>query len=357
MKQILTLLVLSCVVYHLSPPALGQCDVTGATGGGGEIVSCAGNDLNGYLGTGFPDEVTVQIGATVDNNGANNAGIGGAAGNDTVTVLGGTITADDDAISGDAGNDMIVVQGGTITSNAGGNEDAIDGDSGNDTITISGGALDGDEDGIDGGDGNEIITITGGTVTAGDDCIDANPGTSQISVSNATIGPCGGNAIEGDDSTDTITLGTGADIDGDIDCRGGTDSLTFNMTVPAANLAAVQAAIAAAGSPNGNVTIEGLSYIWIDCENIVDNVQAPATATPTATPTSISAPTSTPTATPTMQPTSTPTATPTSMPGDDDDDDEVGPVDTIPTLDWRGLALLIGLLLLFGVLTLRRVKA
>ena len=46
-----------------------------------------------------------------------------------------------------------------------------------------------------------------------------------------------------------------------------------------------------------------------------------------------------------------PTATPTIMPPG------AAPTDTIPTLDWRGLALLIGLLLLFGVLTLRRVKA
>ena len=32
------------------------------------------------------------------------------------------------------------------------------------------------------------------------------------------------------------------------------------------------------------------------------------------------------------------------------------PADAIPTLDWRGLALLIGLLLLFGVVTLRRIQ-
>ena len=56
----------------------------------------------------------------------------------------------------------------------------------------------------------------------------------------------------------------------------------------------------------------------------------------------------TPTATATLGP--TPTVTPTGMPA-------AAPADTIPTLDWRGFALLIGLLLLFGVVALRRLNA
>ena len=56
----------------------------------------------------------------------------------------------------------------------------------------------------------------------------------------------------------------------------------------------------------------------------------------------------TPTATATLGP--TPTVTPTGMPA-------AAPADTIPTLDYRGIALLIGLLLLFGVVALRRLNA
>ena len=77
----------------------------------------------------------------------------------------------------------------------------------------------------------------------------------------------------------------------------------------------------------------------------------PLSSTPTPTPTV----TPGPSPTPTMMFIATATPTPTMMPGDDDDDDQA-PVDTIPTLDWRGLALLIGLLLLFGVMALRRLQ-
>ena len=73
------------------------------------------------------------------------------------------------------------------------------------------------------------------------------------------------------------------------------------------------------------------------------------TPTPTLTPTSTSTlnPTPTPTATSMMQP--MPTATPTVMSG-------AAPTDAIPTLDWRGFALLIGLVLFSGLISLRRLK-
>ena len=66
------------------------------------------------------------------------------------------------------------------------------------------------------------------------------------------------------------------------------------------------------------------------------------TNTPTATATATSIPTSTPTA---PAATATPTGTPSAP-----------PTDSIPTLDWRGIALLIGLLLAFGFLSLKRLR-
>ena len=62
-----------------------------------------------------------------------------------------------------------------------------------------------------------------------------------------------------------------------------------------------------------------------------------------------STPTPTPTVALTPTATSTPTATPTPTPAPP-------PPDTIPTLDWRGFASLIGLLALVGVGALRRLK-
>ena len=103
-------------------------------------------------------------------------------------------------------------------------------------------------------------------------------------------------------------------------------------------------------APNGSVPIEASTAGVCDVTGLDSSAVASANITVTAPP----AQTPTLTATPTATSTPTPTATPTVMPGDDDDDDDVAPVDTIPTLDWRGLALLIGLLLLFGVLAQKR---
>ncbi len=75
-----------------------------------------------------------------------------------------------------------------------------------------------------------------------------------------------------------------------------------------------------------------------------------ASATPTPTATTTATATATPTSTPTSTASATPTSVPTSTPA-------VPPPDTIPTLDRRGFALLIGLLLLFGVVALKRLKA
>ncbi len=70
------------------------------------------------------------------------------------------------------------------------------------------------------------------------------------------------------------------------------------------------------------------------------------TPTPTVTPTPTATVTSTPTSTPTgPAATATPTGTPPAP-----------PTDSIPTLDWRGIALLIGLLLAFGLLSLKRLR-
>lgn len=94
------------------------------------------------------------------------------------------------------------------------------------------------------------------------------------------------------------------------------------------------------------------NVVWSPTEIVsLDVTFAAPTVTPTATltPTPTATPTPTPTATPTMQSMLTPSATPTVMPA-------AAPTDTIPTLDWRGLALLIGLLLLFGVVALRRLQ-
>ena len=83
----------------------------------------------------------------------------------------------------------------------------------------------------------------------------------------------------------------------------------------------------------------------LGCSGTVYNYAAVAsTPTPTVT--------STPTPTPTVTATATPIPTATSTPMV-----SASPADNISTLDWRGLALLIGLLLFSGMIALRRLKS
>ena len=78
-------------------------------------------------------------------------------------------------------------------------------------------------------------------------------------------------------NNDRITLGTGADIRGIINCGdegGGSllDTIIFAMDVPEEQLIFVSSQIAAATVPDGNITINGLTYEWINCNLLVNEL-------------------------------------------------------------------------------------
>jgi hypothetical protein len=304
--------------------ALADCADVGDTGSGGDIIVCTGADPDGYDGTANGDDVTVQPGAsvidpvgddaiftadgadTVTVNGGTvtavfNDGIAGGNGADTITVNAGTLDAEEDAIDGDDDDDVITINGGTVhgddsCADGGGGFDTItvnggnltaggfciDNDEGDGQITITGGTLLSGDEVVKGHDGQNVVTITGGTLTSSDeDVIDTDAGDDIVSIKNATLTTQDEPdhvAVQLDTGDDQLTLGNGAVIQGNQNglIDGGDhnkgDTLTFDMTVPAGDLAALQAAIAGANPAGDSITINGETYTWINFEELVDSL-------------------------------------------------------------------------------------
>lgn len=153
-----------------------------------------------------------------------------------ITMSGGLITSNSQpGIRTGTANDVITVSGGTINSTMG---TTLSSRGGADNITITGGTLNGH---VNAGADNDILILTGGTINA--------------------------NVFAGD-GNDTVTLGD-ITVTGTVNGGNDTDTLIFDMTVPPADIATVQAAIAAANPASDSLTINGTLYRWTNFENLV----------------------------------------------------------------------------------------
>lgn len=245
-KLVYAIVLVPVGLWGVLQTAQADCAVTGTTGSGGEIVMCTGSDTDGYDGTPNGDDITVPVGATVDHPTS-----------DTIDLVG--------------GDDVMLISGGTITSGS----DAVETGSGNDTVTMTSGSVTGDSDGFRLQGGDDSIIVTGGIITGtADQGIQTGPGNDYISISNATV--TGDGALEGESDNDIIELGDNAVVNGLIDGGSETDILRFSMAVAPGDLSSVQSALASANPASGSITINGLTYTWIDFESIEDNVRGSA---------------------------------------------------------------------------------
>ena len=294
------------VTITLSSDALAQCNVTGMTPDGGEVVVCSGTDTNGIETTDLADEVTVNDNADLSNPGGDV--IETLNGDDYVEINGGMITGpstdDFNCVDFGLGNNellmtagtlicgegivcaqesvcKITIEGGTIdattTLNDGG--EVIFTTNNDDEIYVSGGVLTATDGVIQTDDGDDIIIITGGTfkqTDSSDEVIDCSDGDDLISISNALIDGSMNfpeDAIDADDQDDTVKLGTGAEIIGLIDGNRGFDTLVFEMEVPEEAVDFFCSQIFAQDPREGSVTVNGLFYEWDDFELLVCDLQ------------------------------------------------------------------------------------
>jgi hypothetical protein len=276
----LKLLLSAAIFLPLAQNAYADCAITGATGSGGEIVVCTGVDTDGYTGTGNGDDVSVTAGATVSVTAVNTDAINTANGADVVTVTGGSISsASGDGIEGGPNVDTITINSGSITAD----DRGIDSGGDADTIIINGGSISGD-DGIVGNSGADSITMKEGSVTGVSRGIDGGGDNDTIRIEGGSISG-GIRAITGGSGNDRIILAGDSDIfltvGGDplrapINADGGSidgdeDILSFEMCVPAAELADLQAALRAADPDDGTIVINEKTYTWVKFETIEDD--------------------------------------------------------------------------------------
>ena len=230
-----------------------QCIVTGATPGGGEVIDCQGNDPIGVVATGNPDEVTVQPGANITTD--NVVSISVLEDGDTVNINGGVITTTGIAVGSvtmGVGDDVINMQAGTVNSD----RDCLRGGGGEDRIQVFGGVLNCGEDGIVGDIQDDIIFVAGAVITS-----------------------LFGDGVTAGDDNDTVTLGSGANIVGDISGGDDIDTLIFAMQVPSDQVVSICDELEAADPATGSIEINNLFYEWKDFEIIQCNISGGLTST------------------------------------------------------------------------------
>lgn len=197
-----------------------------ALGQGGFLITLTGADING-------DDDGIDTGA------------GGATGSGTINITDSSINAINDGIEVDGGSSVLTILNSSITTDN------------NDGIEIS-------------GDSDSEITITGSVITAGGDAIDG-AGTDIITIEDSTI-TGESSAISVSTGDDIITFKTNAEINGEIRCSVGFDTLVFAMEVPEELLNFYSNQITLATVPDGSVTINGLTYVWTGCELLVNEL-------------------------------------------------------------------------------------
>jgi len=217
-----------------------------------------------------------------------NDGVAAGKGNNTVDVTDSTIEAQDCIFVDSEDNTVAIVNvsGSTLTAS----EDCVETDTGDDTVNLTDViCFTGTEfgDGIELDNGNDTVNILRSEIICRADvtscnAVEGNNGDDNITVVESTLrGPLDAIASQGED--DTITLGTGANLDGRIDCGSGFDTLIFAMDVPEETLPFFSAEIAAAGFPDGSVTINGLLYEWVNCELLINELVGVPTIRPIPT--------------------------------------------------------------------------
>jgi hypothetical protein len=272
---------------------------------------CTGRDQNGILLTEGDDSLSIEAGARVKNSLGN--GVDAMGGNDTI-INRGSISSRVRGINGDAGNDRIsnsgrIVDGdsgiyggpgddnldntGTIIAREGGIEGA-DISPDNDTISNSGtitvtsgqgiftygvvtnsGTVSSSGDAITARQINNSgrVVSQGGVGLAGTDEFDdviintgsargsvhsiwGRAGNDQITNSGSLVG-----SLHGGFGDDVVTL-SGGSISSVVDGGDGFDTLVMAFSVPTAQLADLQAQLAAADPQLGEITLNRQTYRW-----------------------------------------------------------------------------------------------
>ncbi|MEM7009294.1 MAG: hypothetical protein AAF462_09205, partial [Thermodesulfobacteriota bacterium] len=235
--------------------------------------------------TNFPDNVTIpnpggiQVGSVF--------AIITEAGDDTLTVNGIVHSQTSTAIFTSGGNDMVFVGPGADISG----DFGVSTSNENDLIRVTGGMISATTLPIGSGFDDDTVEITGGSISSmGPEILNTSAGNDTLRISGGTFGPgtiqtssqedlivvsggiFAGNEIDAGLDVDTIHITDDIPNLGILNCGGGAgmDSLILSMDVPQGQVATLSAEFMAGGEFN-EITVNGITYEWAECENRIPN--------------------------------------------------------------------------------------
>ena len=239
--------------------------------------------------------VNMLPGSEIDTTAASTDAIDLGSGNNQITLNGAKVRAlDDNGIQsgsgGGNGNNIISINDSEVRCDS----DCIDllGDGNSNVSIFRSRIISIDNNAVNTGGGDDTIIAVDSEILAGPQCcnnfgIHTSGGEDRVTIINTRVAgfidvgtPF---AIRTGDQNDIVTLGTGARIDGLIDCGEGFDTVVFAMEVPQDSLAFISSQLASKNPAGDNITINGLLYQWEFCEELVNELSeaAPLAVVPT----------------------------------------------------------------------------
>lgn len=246
----------------------------------GNIITCNTNppnpDINGVQQGGNANNLTVNVLVNAEVITQGQPGILHAIrtgeGNDNLNITFAVVRGEDIAINSAGGEDTIKVIGSEITAI----ERTIESGNGADTVMIENSTIESQKEiAIQTGNENDNVMVTGSTITGVvNDGIETANQNDQVTIEDSVISGGGGFfAVDLGNGNDTLTIKTGADLRGGIDCRDDDDTLIFAMEVPQNKLNAISIELATKDPFGDSITINGLLYEWQECEEIENQLE------------------------------------------------------------------------------------
>lgn len=217
--------------------------------------------------------VTMLPGGEINTQGepGNLDGIETGGGIDTVNMTSAEVRAENVGLDTGGNMDTIKLIDSIVTAI----ERAIESGNGNDSVMIEGSEVESEKEiAIQTGNDEDIVMISGSRVTSLiNDGIETANHNDNVTINDSIItGSAGFFAVDLGNGDDTLTLETGAVLNGGIDCRNDFDTLIFAMEVPTERLNFLSGELALADPQDGSITINGIFYEWEDCELIVNEL-------------------------------------------------------------------------------------
>lgn len=209
--------------------------------------------------------IDVTAGAEIDVDSGNCLNL--SDNGDEVNITDAVLSCENHCVDPRGGPDTVNINGGMMTCD----NRCVTTGGGPDTVNVDGTVFNCDGRGINTSFNEDIVNIRNVVINSG-------PGTSirtggdndVVNVFASVLNSFNPNGvIRTEAGNDMVELGTGAAVNGLIDCGTAFDTIIFEMDVPEDQLIVLTNEIIFANPAGDSIEINGLTYEWINCELLV----------------------------------------------------------------------------------------